>query len=202
MMGIFSKKKIIYTACFGDYDGDYKSADKYFNEENNPFDGSSEHLSPRFMAKLYKVLNPFSYDIWIDSSVEILKEKEFRKLFSGDFCLFKHPFNKTVMDELKLCNEIGYVDERQMENIIKLYESAKIKVDEVPMYAGGILYRTKKARPVNELWWSLICQYSHRDQLTLPYVIHQFSDMDIKVLEYDIYNNDIFKIHEHKVDKI
>lgn len=110
---IFSRNKIIYTASFGDYDDERFSADKIFNETNNIYDGCSEHLSPRLMAKLYKVLNPFSYDIWIDSSIDLLDRKGFENLFDGDFCVLKHSFHKTVKDELDLCKKLGYINDKQ-----------------------------------------------------------------------------------------
>lgn len=197
-MSIFRKKKIIYTANFGNYDERHDGADVYFNEENNLFDGSGEHLSQRYMGKLYKILNPLSYDIWIDASVEILKEKEFRKLFKGDFCIFKHRFNKTMKDELDLCEELGYLNSRQKEVITELYNSAGMYVEEVPVYASGILFHSKNSLELEKLWWSLICQYSYRDQLTLPYAIKQFPELDFRVIDIDTSNNEIFKVHSHK----
>ena len=190
LQDIFKDKKTIYTACFGNYDSERLSADKIFNESNNPFDGSSEHLSPRLMAKLYKVVNPFNYDIWIDSSVDILDRKGFEKLFHGDLCVFKHPFNKTVRDEIKSCYDAGYINDKQVKNIENLYKSANMTVDDTSVYASGIMYRTKRAQEFNRLWWQLICLYSYRDQLTFPFVVSQFPDLDFRVIDINIYNMD------------
>jgi hypothetical protein len=202
-MGIFKKKKIIYSANFGDYDLKRSSADITCNEENNPFDGSSAHLSPRLMAKLYKVLNPLKYDIWIDSSVDILDRKGFERLFTGDLCVFKHPFNKTVSDELKSCKQAGFVNNKQIENIKNLYNKSKLNIYEVPMYACTMLYRTLKADEFNRLWWQLICEYSYRDQLTFPYALSRFPDLDFRTIDINIYNmdgivNPYFYINQHK----
>jgi len=197
-MAIFRKKKTIYTACFGNYDIKINSVDKYFDENNNPFNGNTEQLSPRLMAKMYKVLNPFGYEVWIDSSIEIFKRRELLKLLEGDFCLFKHPFNKTLSDELNLCHEIGHVNDNQKQKIIDLYKSAELDIEKTPVYAAGVLYRTPKMGSLNRLWWSLICQYSDRDQLILPYVINQYPGIDIKVLDLDIFNNEYLKVHKHK----
>ena len=199
-------RKVIYTACFGDYDEVTTSADKYFNERNNPFDGSSQHLSPRLMAKLYKVINPFNYDIWIDSNVDILDRKGFEKLFHGDLCVFKHPFNKTVRDEIKSCYDAGYINEGQIKNIEKLYESSNMSVDNTPIYACGMIYRTSKVKDFNKLWWELICLYSYRDQLTFPYALSQFPDLDFRTIDVNIYNmdgviNPYFIINNHNISK-
>jgi hypothetical protein len=201
-MGLFKKKKTIYTACFGDYDkreGD--SADVYFNEENNPFDVNAKHLSPRLMAKMYKVLNPLSHDIWIDASIKILDRKGLEKLLGGDFTLFTHPFNKSVKEELDLCHEIGYVNDVHKQKIVDLYKSANMDIEKTPLYAAGVLYRTKKADSFNRLWWSLICQYSYRDQLTLPYAIAQSPELKVKVLDLDIFNNDYLKVSKHEKEQ-
>lgn len=192
------ENKTIYTACFGDYDNFFPGADIYFNEVNNPFDGSSEHLSSRLMAKLYKVLNPLSYDIWIDASVEIIHRKRFKDLFAGDFCAFKHPFHKNIKEELELCHKIGYVNSVQKENIERLYNSAGMKLEETPVYACTILFHTEKSKRLSELWWKYISLYSYRDQLTLPYVLNQFPKLDFRPLDIDIYNNKIFHVNSHK----
>lgn len=191
------RRKIIYTACFGAYDNKQETADRYFSEDNNPYDGCSEHLSSRLKAKMYKVLNPLSYDLWIDASVTIINRRKFFKVLGGDLCLFKHPFNKTILDELNLCYKIGHIDDNQRNKIIELYKSANMRVEEVPVYAGGVLYRTRKVEPLNQLWWSLICQYSSRDQLTLTYAIKQFPNVKLKVLDLDIFDNKYLKVHEH-----
>ena len=199
---LFKKKKVIYTANFGDYDNQQKDADKIFNENNNIFDGCAEHLSPRLIAKLYKVLNSLDYDIWVDSKVEILVRKGFEKLFSGDLCVFKHPFNKTIRDEINACKDAGYVNDKQIKNIEQLYKSGGLSVDTTPVYACGIIYRTSKAKEFNRLWWELICMYSYRDQLTFPFALSKFPELDFKTIDINIYNmdgviNPYFLFHPH-----
>lgn len=194
----YKNKKIIYTACFGEYDTKIKkNFDKYYDEDNNVFDGCKDHLSPRLMAKLYKVVNPLSHEIWIDANFEILNRRKFESLFDGDISIFKHPFNKTLRDELDLCFQIGYVNEKQVKNIELLYESAGMKVEETPVYACTMIYRNEKGQKINDLWWKLITQYSYRDQLTFPYVLNTYKDLDIRIIDLDIYNNIFTKNSKH-----
>lgn len=200
------KKKIIYTANFGDFDEKRSSADKYFDEQNNPYDGSEDHLSPRLRGKLYKVLNPLDYDIWIDASVEILDRRGFEKLFSGDLCVFKHPFNKTVRDEINACSAAGYINQKQIKNLEYLYKSAGLSVDTTPVYVSGLIYRSKENKRIKEfqrLWWELICTYSYRDQLTFPFALEQFPDLDFRTIDINVYNmdgviNPYFLVNQHK----
>lgn len=199
---LLKSKKLLYTANFGDYDNQQKDADKIFNEKNNIFDGCAEHLSPRLMAKLYKVLNPLNYDIWIDSNLEILDREGFEKLFSGDLCVFKHPFNKTIRDEINACKDAGYVNDKQIKNIEQLYKSGGLSVDTTPVYACGIIYRNTKAKNFGRLWWELICTYSYRDQLTFPFALSKFPELDFKTIDINIYNmdgviNPYFLFHPH-----
>lgn len=203
LKSLLKKKRVIYTANFGDYDNYTNSADKIFNEENNVFDGCSEHLSPRLMAKLYKVLNPLDYDIWVDSNLEILDRKGFEKLFSGDLCVFKHPFNQTIRDEINACKDAGYINDKQIENIEELYKSGGLSVDTTPVYASGIIYRAREAKEFNRLWWELICTYSYRDQLTFSFALSKFPELDFREIDINVYNmdgviNPYFLFNPHK----
>ena len=71
------------------------------------------------------------------------------------------------------------------------------------VYACGIIYRTKNLKEFNRMWWELICTYSYRDQLTFPYALAQFPELDFKVVDINIYNmdgviNPYFVFHQHK----
>jgi len=193
---------ILYTSCFGDFDKLYPSADIRYDEYYNPYSGSSEHLSNRLKAKMYKVLNPDDLDVWIDASIEIIDREGFERLFSGDLCVFKHPFNKTISDEIKSCKEAGYLNEVQIEDIKELYKSSNMNVDDTPVYACGMIYRTKKAKEFNRLWWELICLYSYRDQLTFPYALSKFPKLKFNTIDINIYNmngeaNPYFLVNPH-----
>jgi len=199
---IIGSKKVIYTANFGSFDPECTNADKIFNEKNNIYDGCAEHLSSRLMAKLYKVINPLNYDIWVDSNLVVLDRKGFEELFEGDLCVFKHPFNKTVRDEITACKNAGYVNDQQIRRIEDLYKSSGMSVDDTPVYANGMIYRTKKVEEFNRLWWKLICMYSYRDQLTFPYALAQFPKLEFRTIDINIYNmdgvtNPYFLFHPH-----
>lgn len=188
---------IVYTSCFGKYDKNYNSADIRYDEIYDPYSGSSEHLSSRLNAKKYKILNPDSLGLWIDSSVEIINRKGLQDLFEGEFCVIKHPFHNNVGEELEACFNKGFINNQQKEKIETLYRSVGLKLDETPVYACTLLYRTQESMKVNELWWKLICQYSYRDQLTFPYAMNQFKDIDFRVIDIDLYNNDYFIVNNH-----
>lgn len=188
----------IYTACFGDYDESYECADVRYNERNNRYPGSTDHLSDRMKAKMYKVLNPDNHEIWVDSSVEMVDRVGFCSLFKGDFCVFKHPFHGSVAQELDVCHQRGFISTEGVLRVKELYSSANIDMTETPVYACGIIYRNRIGNEkINNLWWSLISRYSHRDQLTLPYIVNTVKDVDFEFIDLDIFNNPFVKINTH-----
>ncbi len=188
---------ITYTSCFGKYDKDYHSADIRYDEIFDPYSGSSAHLSDRLKAKKYKILNPDSLDMWIDSSIEITNRTGLENLFDGDFCVLKHPFHNNLREELDACILKGFVNSQQGNAIEALYDSADLKLEETPVYACTMLYRNSEVAKMNELWWKLICLYSFRDQLTFPFVINQFKNIHLRVIDLELYKNNLFVVNAH-----
>lgn len=179
----------IYTANFGNYDNVYPGADVVYNEQNDPFPGN-KHITGKMRAKMYKVLNPESHDIWIDSSVEILDRDGFEELFgSGQSpVFFKHPVNHTLESEIELCVQSGHVSNGIRDILLDRHGSLEHRT-----YVGGIFGHMTTA--MREAWWVEICLVSDRDQITLPFIL---SDSSFTTLDVDIYNNPYFKIHSHK----
>ncbi|WKZ30849.1 MAG: hypothetical protein QY318_03300 [Candidatus Dojkabacteria bacterium] len=189
----------IYTASFGGYEGEYKGADLRFSEDNNPFSGCEDHLSNRMKAKLYKVLNPYSYDVWVDANMEILNSSGFKKLMGdSDLAVFRHPFHKNVGEEIEACHAKGLLDNVSRQRVEELYKSASLNISKVPLYACGVLFRSEGCRKLNELWWSLICLYGSRDQITFPYALSMYNSLKVHIIEYDIFDNPYFLVHQHK----
>lgn len=189
---------IIYTASFGSYDDLLLSADVRYDESHNPYSGTSREMSPRLMAKMYKVLNPESFDVWIDSNIEILDKDEFYKLFKGDISVFRHPFNKTVGEELALCRTLGHLNDTEFLKIEELYIKKGLDVYKEPLYACGVLFRSQRAKRFNDIWWKLISMYSFRDQLTFPCAVRMNPQLELNVIDLNIYENRILKIQPHK----
>ena len=192
---------IVYTSSFGKYDKDYLSADIRYDEVYNPYSGCVQEFSDRMKAKMYKVLNPDNLDIWIDASTEIINRQGLEDLFRGDLCVFKHPFHKNVGEELEACHKLGYIDDNEKNRIVDLYKSSDMDVDDVSVYACGIIYRNNNTIKFNRLWWSLISQFSFRDQLTFPFALAMMTNLEVNIIDYDIFDNKFFVINTHNKKK-
>ncbi len=191
---------ITYTACFGEYDNLHFSANIRYDEGYNPYSGCMGNFSDRLKARLYKVLNPEGFDLWLDASVEVLDLEGFKSLLQADFCIFKHPFHDTIEDELRLCQKSGYINNLEVQKIRELYKDVGKDVTKVPVFATGVMYRNSEINfsNLNQYWWALISQYSYRDQLTLPLVLEKMKDIEVGIIDLDIYDNPFLKVHKHK----
>lgn len=184
---------VVYTADFGNYDNIHNGADVRYNENNDPY-GGNKQLSPKMRAKMYKVLNPGRHELWVDSSIELTDKKGLLKLFDGcELGLIRHPHRDTVEQEAATCVELGLIDRGYTHLVFDdLYFTDK------RLYAGCVIYRHPYSQDeFNNAWWSMICQYSDRDQLTLPKAIDMCARRPT-VLDIDIYDNPYFRIHPHK----
>lgn len=131
--------------------------------------GSDKFKSDRMNAKVPKVLphlylGNHDYSIWIDANLELLVSNEdLISLLGDDECMvFKHPYRKTINEEIKACKHLDSV-----ENIN--YHANKEGV----LAACGIIVRknTEIVNSLNEKWWVEICAGSSRDQLSFPYTL-------------------------------
>lgn len=132
-------------------------------------------------AKVYKVLPHmfvpgYDYYIWIDSThavkqdpIEIIETY----LKDSDIALFNHPERSCVYEEAELIKQVNFdyphlVDE-QMEFYISEKYPRKNGLYELPC---RIQRNTPQIQALMLTWWELICKYSSRDQLSLPYALH------------------------------
>lgn len=181
---------IIYTANFGNYDNDYPGADVKYSEVNDPYSGC-RGLSPKIRAKMYKILNPDFHDIWIDSSIQIFDREGFEKLFMPyAINLFKHPFHNNLDQEISACATLGFINEELCR--LQMNGLYNVQPQNVQVYYGGCF---SMPADIRERWWSLICRYSDRDQLTLPKAIE---GRQVNVIEVNPYSNPYFKVNSHK----
>jgi len=144
------------------------SSDPYYNNRRN--------------AKIYKILPhlflpEYDYYIWIDSThyVAINPHQMIEEFLSNsDIALFEHPERNCVYDEAKLIKEINFDHEELVNAQIEFYEHVGYPKNnglyELPC---RIQKNTFKIQECMLSWWEMICMYSSRDQLSLPYVLRK-----------------------------
>lgn len=162
---------IVYTAIT---DGKDRTRDdvKVFSEYD-------KFKDPVMNAKIYKVLPHKFLDcdisIWVDGNIYLTKDPEWyvkNWLGDNDIALFRHYKSKDLDWELKW---IKYKFNRRSKVYLDAVRQAEYYKDiGIParneMAMGGFIIRrhNKAIERFNENWWSEICRWGQRDQLSLP----------------------------------
>lgn len=170
---------LIYTAVVGDY--------PIKRDDIQCFNGERLFERPVMDAKRYKVL-PHLYfpdcaiTVWVDANVWLLADPQAtaeRFLGDADMALFVHPARKTVWQEFaELRNgkrfQIPYL-QAQLALQEAAYRDAGLP-EQTALHECNFLIR-RNNDPVNRLmdaWWSEICRWQWRDQVSMPYVLWKY----------------------------
>ena len=143
-----------------------------------------DEFSERRRAKLPKILPHlllpgYEYYIWLDSTNKLAVDPETiikNHLNHHDLGCFLHTERDCVYEEIKKCASCGIDSVENLRGIAKFLVERKF-----PKKAGlientcRIQRNTEQTRAMGLMWWELICKYSSRDQLSLPYVLHKLS---------------------------
>ena len=155
---------MIYTASIGDRD---KPRDdiKVFTEY-------AHFKEPVLNAKIYKVLAHLFVpgdSVWVDANIipKVSEEAIFSEVhFDCDVALFRHPARASAMSEAKVLIEknIGSIPD------VKDWVEHHSEGLGTGLFEANVIVRrdSERVRRFNECWWSLICRWPWRDQLTLP----------------------------------
>jgi len=164
---------MIYTAIFGGKDSLRDDVHRF----NDPLKYTS---NPRLAAKIYKVLPHLFMDVewsvWIDGNIQLhVSEQELIEMtMPNSIGVFRHWERDCIYDEGKFCIKIG----KDKPNIINK-QLADYKHLGYPKKHGlgqcSIIVRkhTPTINRLNEQWWSHICRYSIRDQISFPVIFEE-----------------------------
>ena len=145
------------------------------------------------------------YSIWMDANFVLAidpNEAIERWLTDADIAVFRHPGRSCLYAEARQCllENIGRAEE--IERQIAYYESCGFPPDQ-GLYACGVILRrhTPEIIRLNERWWAQVRDFSARDQIGLPFVLHE-QGVSVKVIEADIFANNrfVWKWHGWKTD--
>jgi hypothetical protein len=135
-------------------------------------------------AKIYKIvphlfLPDYDYYFWVDSTHEVIVDPFYivNNIIKGaDIALFNHTERNCVYDEAELLIQLGYDNIDNIENQILFYNKENYPKNnglfELPC---SIRKNTEKINTMNLMWWEIICKYSSRDQISLPYVLNKLN---------------------------
>jgi hypothetical protein len=158
------------------------------------------YLCDRLSSKVYKILGHLFVkcpSIWVDVNITLnVPEKQAMELLYGyDLVVFKHPYRKCVSEEVSKIIECGYMQSDTGKEFLQEYPD----VDKYGLFEAGVIMRSsyKMVARLNEIWWSLICRWSIRDQITLPIAIMQVPQVRVNVVDANIRNHPFFTLVYH-----
>ena len=215
------KKICVYTCITGEYDNlasfkKEKNVDYicYTNNKNIKSDIwnikyiSDDKLSNVKLARKIKImgtpdLKKYDVVVWIDGNASPISSviefvNKYDELDKYDLIGFKHHERNTTYEELEKCYECRKESLDNINRLLELYTKEKFK-DVIPLIESGVLMRNFNNERLNkamELWFKMIEDYSHRDQLSFGYAVYK-TDLKVKLLDINQYDNEYFECVNH-----
>lgn len=225
-----NNKQVIYTCITGGYDilNEHQAVNPNFDYvcfTDNPnlksktwkirtmpkeTDGLSDVKKQRYVKiNAHKVLPEYNLSIWIDGSVEVLKNLD---SFINDTCdnehniyIPQHPNRRCIYDEFTACSRL------KKDNI----ETMKIQIDRYKkegfpskfgLVQSNIMIRRHNQTDcikLMECWWNELKNNSHRDQLSFNYALWKNNDAKFKEINKRTCESIYFKWNKlHKKGQI
>lgn len=134
----------------------------------------SSKLSRFFKTNYHKYLSSYDFLIYADARMEVIGNLDLllNRLKGYEFSFMIHPEAKSIKEEMKRVLGGRLEKKEVIEKIKDRYEKNSYKYDN-GLFAGGVLI-FRNCENVKKFfldWWYEIKNYSHRDQLSLNYVL-------------------------------
>lgn len=138
-----------------------------------------EKYGGRRDAKIYKImpqafLPDYDYWIWTDPTHEVTVDPAeiCNSLGDKDIAVFKHTDRDCVYQEASEVLRLGidHVEalSQQVSYFLRQGYPRNNGLYELPV---SVRKNTNAIRRMNMMWWELICKYSSRDQISLPFIL-------------------------------
>lgn len=161
-------------------------------------------LDPNRNAKIHKVLAHqyfnVDYSLWLDGNIvldvpiETLIEEH---LGEADICVFSHYGRKDIYQEAEAVKRLGLDNVDVVDNQVKRYQDEGVEENSGLYECPVILRRHNRATEAfNNAWWSEICRYSRRDQISFPYVVQQ-TGIKLATFKDTLYNGKLVHKRRH-----
>lgn len=219
------KNKIcVYTCITGDYDNLKeipkleKGIDYYCFTNNKKIKSNTwnviyiedENLSNVQLARKIKILgheliNDYDILLWMDGAVTFKKNiKDFINTYLDKkdvFIGFMHGERDNIKDEAYACYRFNKESKGNINRILKFYE------DEKYLFNNGLIESTvyikrpkdKTVQETMKLWFSMILNYSTRDQLSFNYCIYK-TGLKVKWINEKVFSNKWFNWENHNLN--
>ena len=135
--------------------------------------------SPRRNARIHKILShqfiKSEYSLWIDGNVS-LRVPAHRLidewLADCDIATFLHRTRNCTYEEANVCTQQGLDDANIISAQMQQYRSLGLAMRAgLPETSVLLRRQTKEVEAFNNCWWSELCRYSVRDQLSFMHAV-------------------------------
>jgi len=192
---------VIYSAVFGNYDNiiapkhihdntDYVLFTDCVDVESIPtpwkvvyvdwLDTIDIQYRNRRSARHFKAL-PHVYmpqhdvSVWMDMTHDVIMNPhdiEDKFLSDSDIALFKHELRNCVFAEGLAVIKYKMDHVQRVTSQLDYYKAAKYPPGRGLWETPGVVRRnTDTIAKANNMWWEMMCRYSSRDQISLPYIL-------------------------------
>ncbi|MCP4354991.1 MAG: DUF616 domain-containing protein [Proteobacteria bacterium] len=158
----------------------------------------------------HELFPEYDYSVWIDCNISIendLFETKLEKLIKEkiEIASMTHPIRDCIYTECLACVEAGKESYENIKNIISYLKNEGFPKNN-GLFETGVLFRkhnSSKITKCSKLWWSMIENYSKRDQLSFTYALWKLNLNCYKLLgeQHSTRNHEGFNIKvNHKID--
>ncbi len=212
-------KICVYTCITGNYDNlkevnREKGIDYYCFTNNKEIKSKSwkviyiedDKLSNVKLARKIKILGHEilkKYDIllWMDAAVSFKKKiSDFIYFYlddKHDFIAFKHGVRNNITDEAYECVKLGKETKENVIKILNFYRKKNYPDNNGLIESTVFIKRNSdKVSQTMKIWFDMIINYSHRDQLSFNYCIFQ-TGLKVKWINKKVFDNEWFDWKKH-----
>ena len=200
------KKLAIYTALFGEFDTLYDPLghlDGMYHFNGHGIDRfyftdldmngrisyavvkkNLDYLSFVKRQRKVKIIIPdeifdnYEYSMWVDCRPKLVIDPYFfLDYLDTDFLIMGHSCRRCLYDEGKVCVMNSKARESVISKQLDYYRGKEYPTQNGLYYTGFMVRKhTKELKELMNSWWGEVRKFSHRDQVSLPYVLwkHKF----------------------------
>lgn len=160
------------------------------------------------LSRFYKIcfftyLSQYDILLYIDARISIKKKLDgmLETLDGFDIVFVKHYARNNINEEFKEVLQLGLENSKVINKIKHRYKEANYNYDN-GLYVGRFFLFRNNENTVKFFmnWWNEVKNYSHRDQLSLNFVLKNNSKLKYNVIQYNEALK-YFKLRKRKTER-
>lgn len=139
----------------------------------------------------HRLFPAHAQSLWLDASKRIRTDLTplLAELGKADIATFRHPARVCLYEEAEACAKAGRADPETLRAQAARYRAAGMP-PQAGLYETSLLFRrhTPDVAALMERWWRELQAHSLRDQLSLPFVLHETGGV-VHALDYRLWHD-------------